>query len=354
MKIDKNILSLPKAELHVHIEGTVTRDMALKKAAEHNITLPDDIFSDDGKSFVWNDFVECVTKVYDAVANTIRTKQDFSDITYDYLERCADDGVLYVELIASPEHCGRVGLSYPDMIEGIAEGIDKAKKEKGIEARINVALVRHLSDDDLLKNTNIIAGYDHPYIVGLDLAGAESNGDVSKFRKYFKIIKDATNGSKGMRIHATENSGPLNGWQALDLKVKRLGHGVRSIEDPKLLDEFIKRDIVLEVAPTSNILAGIYPSFDQHPLRDLYDKGVKVTLNSDDPGLFGNSVATEYQIAKDEFGFTDLELLNITRTAIEASFADDTLKSNLMKKVDQFDFFLRSRHNRPGPSISGP
>jgi adenosine deaminase len=329
--------------------------MARKKAKEHGIKLSSDIFTQDGKSYEWRDFVDLVTRVYDEVASTIRTKQDFADITYDYLKRCADEGAIYVEMIASPEHGGRVGLLYKDMIEGIAQGIDKARDETGIEGRINVALVRHLDEEDIKENANIIASYKHPYIVGLDLAGAERDGDVPGFRKYFKIIKDATKGALGMRIHAAENAGPVNCWEALKLKVKRLGHGVRSIEDKALLAELIKRDIVLEICPTSNILAGIYPDFKSHPLKKLYDLGVKVTLNSDDPGLFGNSIGQEYKVAKEKFGFTDLQLIDLTRTAIKASFADQETKNKLLQKVESSDFLVRSRQNWPyrpsGPSL---
>lgn len=348
MKLDPVVKKLPKAELHVHIEGTVTPDMARRKAKEHGMSLPQDLFTTDGKDYSYKDFVDVVTRVYDAVAGTIRTKQDFADITYDYLKRCADDGVIYVEMIASPAHGTHVGLSYQDMIEGMAAGIDKARAQTGIEGRINVTLVRHLSEAEVKKNAEIIAGYKHPYIVGLDLAGAEKSGDVPGFRKYFKIIKDATNGGLGMRIHAAENAGPLNAWEALELKVKRLGHGVRAVEDPKLVEELKKRDIVLEVCPTSNILAGIYPSFADHPLRKLYDSGVRITLNSDDPGLFGNSVAEEYQIAKDKFGFTDRELVDVTRNAVNASFVDAQTKQVLLQKVEQADFFLKTRSRGPG------
>ena len=350
MKMDPYIARLPKAELHVHIEGTITPDMARKKAAEHGMSLPADIFTPDGKNFQWNDFVDCVTRVYDAVASTVRTAKDYEDITYDYLHRCALENCLYVELIISPDHASRMGISYKDMVDGIARGIDKARAYDAIEARMNAALVRHLPDADVRAAAESIAAYRHPYVTGLDLAGAEKTGDLARFRPVFKFIKDETNGEMGWRVHAAEAAGAENARDALDLNVKRIGHGVRALEDKAVLDEIIKKKTVLEICPTSNVLAGIYPSYGAHPLRKLYDAGVKVTLASDDPGLFGNSIGTEYQVAKDHFGFTDFELLDITRTAIKAAFLDERTRSALLEDVEDYDFFLKSRQFKPpGP-----
>mgnify|MGYP002622134773 CR=1 FL=1 len=193
--MDKNVARVPKAELHAHIEGTVTPDMARRKAKEHGMSLPDELFSADGKSYAWSDFVDCVTRVYDGVADTIRTKQDYEDITYDYLKRCADENCIYVEFIISPDHAERMGLPYKEMVDGIAAGIDKARDETGIESRINSALVRHLSDDDIDRAAKAIVNYRHPYVTGLDLAGVEKEGDIHRFRKTFKYIKDQTNGA---------------------------------------------------------------------------------------------------------------------------------------------------------------
>jgi adenosine deaminase len=344
MNLTEDLKRIPKAELHVHIEGTITPAMAKRKAKEHGITLPGGIFDANG-NFTWNDFADCVTRVYDAVASTVRTAQDYEDIAHDYLVRCADEGCIYVELIISPDHAARMGVSYKDMVDGIARGIDKARAETGIEARMNATLVRHLPEADVKKAAQDIVSYRHPYVTGLDLAGAEKAGDIPSFRKTFKYIKDATNSEMGWRLHAGEAADSGNAHDAVMLNARRLGHGVRSIESPAVVREIVQRGVVLEVCPTSNVLAGIYPSYQAHPLRKLKDAGVKVTLNSDDPGLFNCSIGGEYQVARDQFGFSSKELLETTRTAIEAAFVDEPTRKALLKKVDDYGFLL----NRPAP-----
>lgn len=344
------VRKIPKAELHVHIEGTVTPAMAHRKAAEHGMTLPADIFDANG-NFTWKDFADCVTRVYDAVAETVRTAQDYEDITHDYLTRCADEGAIYVELIISPDHAARMGVSYKDMVDGMARGIDKARAEKGIEARMNATLVRHLPDAALWKAAKDIISYRHPYVTGLDLAGAEKSGDIPRHRPIFKHIKDATNAELGWRLHAGEAVGPNNVADALDIKARRVGHGVRVVEDAALLQEVVQRGVVLEVCPTSNVLAGIFSSYAAHPLRQLVDAGVRVTLNSDDPGLFNCSIGSEYQVAKDHFGLSDSQLAHITRTAIEAANVDDKTRTKLLAVVDNSGFLAQ---RRPSPRPPQP
>jgi adenosine deaminase len=350
--MDESVKKIPKAELHVHIEGTLTPDMARKLAKRHGMTLDSDIFNDDGTEYVWKDFADCVTRVYNAAASTVRTREDYKEITYDYLKRCADEGCIYVEMIVSPDHCEEVGVSYTEMLDGMSEAIDMARADCGIEARMNAVLIRHLPIEEVEKTADIIVNNRHPYVVGINLAGAEIEGDVPKFAPILDDIDMRTNGEMGSSPHAGEAAGPRNLWDCLGLRKlpKRIGHGVRSIEDSSLIKQLIDKDIALEVCPTSNILAGIYPSFKDHPLRQLKDAGVKITLNSDDPGLFGNSVGAEYQIAKDEFGFTDQELLETTRNAIEASFVDDLTRKSLIKKLDSFTSAAPSygqNHNPP-------
>lgn len=350
LALDPDILALPKAELHVHIEGTVTPGMARQKAAQHGIVLPPEIFTADGQSYVWHDFVDLVTRVYDAVAQTIRTAQDYEDIAYDYLKRSAAEKCIYTEFIVSPDHAQRFGLPYKDMVEGIARGIDRARADFGIEARMNAALVRHLPQADIDAAARTIAGFRHPYVVGLDLAGAEKSGDIPRFRPVFKFIKDQTSGAMGWRIHAAEAAGAENARDAMNVNVRRIGHGVRSIEDPALVAELARRGTHLEICPTSNVLAGIYPDYKSHPLKKFLDSGVRLSLNSDDPGLFGNSIGMEYQVARDSFGFSLRDLLSITRMAVEDSFADDATRRNLLKKVSACDFFLLT-HNAPPPAL---
>lgn len=362
MAMDPMVTALPKAELHVHIEGTVTPAMAKELAERNGVDFPEDVLSADGKSFVWNDFLDCVTRVYNAAAMTVQTQQDYEDVVYDYLLRSADEGCIYTELIAYPSHLRGLQekfpekniISYEEMIDGIAAGIDKARDDAGIEARINVALVRHDKAEWNDKAVEEIIRYPHPYVVGLDLAGGEAEGDIAKFKALFDEIKMRSGKKLGVRIHAGEAAGPANVDDAINiLGVSRIGHGVRSVEDMATVKHLVGKMVTLEICPTSNILlVKQTPDFKSHPLKKLADMGVRVTLNSDDPGLFGNSIGTEYQIAKKEFGFTDRQLVQITQMAIESSFVDVRTKMNLMQKVKDWDFFLW--RNRPKPGGNPP
>ncbi len=336
--ISQKILNIPKAELHVHIEGTVTPDMARRKAGENNVRLDPSIFSAEGARYQWRDFYHLVTDVYNEMARAIRTRQDYEDITYDYLTRCAAEGSIYEEIIIWCSQGNAVGLSYADMVEGMAAAIDRAQADTGIVARLNTALVRHQPFEKVRREAETIAAYPHPYIVGLDLAGGEALGDIPQYQPLFDLIFASFGRPLGMRVHAGEAVGAGNVRDALALKPMptRIGHGVRSIEDDAVVRELVARKVVLEICPTSNVLAGIYNSYAEHPLRRLVDAGVPVCLNSDDPGLFGNSIGMEYQVARDYFGFTVPALLNATRTAIEAAFCDDMTRQRLIQCVNSY------------------
>ena len=339
---------IPKAELHVHVEGTIRPDIARQLAKKNNVTLPDDIFTADGQSYQWSGFIDLVTRVYQAMAQCVRTRDDFAVGTEDYLKRCADEGAVYVELIACCGQTHLAGISYKDMMDGIADGIDAARTKYNIESRINVTFERHRPGAEATSDADMILSYPHPYVVGLDIAGGEMAGDIPQFESEYNRVIQNFGRPLGVRLHAAENVGPQNGWDALALNPTRLGHGVRIIEDAALVDEIVKRGIALEVCPTSNVLAGVYPDFAAHPLKQLMDRGVRVSLNSDDPGLFGNSIGVEYSIAHDEFGLTKDQLVQITCDAINDSYADDGLKKKLLARVD-----AQTAHAKPRPQGGG-
>lgn len=351
-ELDPEIRRIPKAELHVHIEGTVTPEMARQKAQENNVTLDPAIFSADGSRFQWKNFFHLVTEVYDNMAQALRTKKDYEDITYDYLTRCAAEGSIYEELICWASQGDAVGLSYKDMVDGMAAGIDRAEKDTGIIARLNSTLVRHQPFDKVAQEAAMIASYPHPYIVGLDIAGGESAGDIPKYQPLFDMIFQHFNRPLGMRLHAGEAVGPENVRDALALTPQptRIGHGVRSAEDPALMQKLAADGVMLEVCPTSNVLANIYPSYADHPLPVLLAAGVKMCLNSDDPGLFGDSIGEVYQVSRDQFGLSDTQLLQMTKNAVDGCFAGDAVKAKLHAKIRAYEagFFKPARTQGPG------
>jgi adenosine deaminase len=321
-------MPLPLAELHVHLEGTAPPELIRRLAARNGIPVPEGVFASDDR-FAWVDFLDFL-RTYDRAATVIRTAQDYRDVTYEYLTACARDGAVYVELIASPDHAASVGLPDAEHFGGIAQGIDDARADTGIEARILVAAIRNFGVPAAEEIAGRLAEDRHAYVVGFNLAGDEAGYPPAQFARAYEIAAGA---GLGCTVHAGEHAGPESVREALTLPISRMSHGVRAIEDPALVEELAERGIVLEACPTSNVATGVFAGYESHPLRELYEAGVKVTLGSDDPPYFGASIAGEYAVARERLGMEEGDLRTITRTAVEASFADDAVKSALLKRI---------------------
>jgi adenosine deaminase len=319
---------VPKAELHVHLEGTAPPELVSHIAARNGVDLPEQLLGSDGR-FRYGDFLDFL-RTYDLAASVIRTGEDYRDITYSYLCSCARGGAVYVELTASPDHAALVGLSDEEHWDGIARGIDDARRDTGIEGRILVSAVRNFGVEQALRVARHAAEHPHPYVVGFSMAGDEAGFPAHDFVEVFEIAAGA---GLGCTIHAGEWAGADSVRAALELPITRISHGVRAIEDPDLVAELAERGIVLECCPTSNVVLGVYRSFEEHPLPALRAAGVKVTLGSDDPPYFGATIAGEYDVCATRLGFSDADLRGITSTAIDAAFCDDDLKDVLRARV---------------------
>ncbi len=320
--------SVPLAELHVHLEGTAPPDLIRRLAERNGLEIPEGLFAAPDR-FAWVDFLDFL-RTYDRAASVVQTAEDYRDVTYEYLMGCAAEGAIYVELIASPDHAATVGLSDDEHYGGIAAGIDDARRDGDIEGRILVSAVRNFGVEAAEAIARRHADGRHPYVVGFNLAGDEAGYPPGQFAKAYEI---AASSGLGCTVHAGEHAGAESVREALKLPVTRMSHGVRAIEDPELVKQIAERGIVLETCPTSNVATGVYGSYAEHPLRALHDAGVKVTLGSDDPPYFGASIGGEYAVARERLGFDDAELSAMTRTAIEASFADDAVKRALLDRI---------------------
>jgi adenosine deaminase len=326
--IDLGPVVLPKAELHVHLEGTAPPELVRRIAARNGVAIPDGMLGEDGR-FRYDDFLDFL-RTYDLAASVIRTGEDYRDVVYEYLCACARGGAIYVELTASPDHAALVGLSDEEHLDGIARGIDEARRDTGIEGRILISAVRNFGVERALRVAEYAASRPHLYVVGFSMAGDEAGYPVQDFKGAFAIVAQA---GLGCTVHAGEWAGPESVRAALGLPITRISHGVRAIEDPALVDELADRGIVLECCPTSNVVLGIYPSYEEHPLRRLRDAGVRLTLGSDDPPYFGSSIAGEYQVCAERMGFNEDELRQITGIAVEAAFCDDELRDALRARL---------------------
>jgi adenosine deaminase len=317
---------IPKAELHCHLEGSIAPALAHELAARNGLELPRGLFGTDGH-YVWNDFLSFLA-AYDRVCTVLRTAHDFSDVIYSYLAGAAAEGAVYVEMFCSPERPAALGISYAAWLEALALGIDRAGREFGIVGRIIIICIRHLGPDRAFAMVQAMVAEPHPYVVGFGMGGDEAQFAVADFAPAYRLAHDK---GYGCTVHAGEVLGPESVWASIEaLPVTRIGHGVRSADDPRLMAELARRGTVLEVCPGSNIALGLYPDRAAHPLHRLIDAGVRVTLNSDDPPFFHTTLGDEY----DKAGLDEASLRGIARTAIEASFADEATKRKLLKEIE--------------------
>jgi adenosine deaminase len=319
---------VPKAELHVHIEGAATPDLVRRIAARNGLDVPAGVFTEDGR-FRWRDFLDFLD-TYDAATSVIRTGQDYRDIVYEYLVGSAAEGAIYVELTASADHAAGVGLSDEEHLAGLAQGIDDARAETGIEARIVMSCVRHRGTERAREVARRTVEAPHPYVTGFGMGGDEAGFPPGDFADAFAIAREA---GLGLTVHAGEWGGPESVRGGLALGVSRIGHGVRASEDPELVRELADGGTVLEVCPTSNVVLGLYPSYEEHPLPALRAAGVAVTLGSDDPPYWDASIGGEYAVAAERMGFDDDALRDVTRTALRAAFVEEDVRLRLLELV---------------------
>ena len=321
--------SLPKAELHCHIEGAAPPSLALEQARKYNVETGH--FIRDG-IYVWDDFTSFIA-AYDLVADLFRTPEDYAHLAETYLLELAAENTIYSELFVSPDHGEAVGLSADAYLDGIAAGMSAAKEKTGIESRMVIIGERHLGPENVLRRATETAKHlhRHPLVTGFNMAGEERMNRVADYARAFDIARDA---GLGLTIHAGELVGPQSVIDALDLvRPSRIGHGVRAIEDADLVKRLADLGTVLEVCPGSNIALKVFPDYASHPLCRFIEAGVRVTLNADDPPFFHTTLAMEYERAATVFGLSQDQILATTRTAIEAAFIDSDTRARLLALV---------------------
>jgi adenosine deaminase len=318
---------LKKVELHCHLEGAAPPVLTLAQARKYNVDIS--AYLHDG-AYVWHDFASFL-ECYDKISEVYKTEEDYALLTETYLDELAGIGAIYSELIVSPDHGKRIGLGADAYIDGVCEGIRRAKANSGIEARLIVTGERHFGPESVVDAAKYAAKAKNPLITGFNLAGEERMGRVADYARAFDIARDA---GLGLTIHAGEVCGAFSVADALDVvRPSRIGHGVRAIEDADLVKRLADQGTVLEVCPGSNIALNVFPDFESHPLPKLRQAGVRVTISSDDPPFFRTSLKREYELAASAFGFTDAAINEMTRTGIKAAFVDEATRKALFARL---------------------
>jgi adenosine deaminase len=320
----------PKIELHLHLEGAAPPAFIRGLAREKSIDISG-IFDDAG-SYKYRDFWDFL-KVYEAATSTLTTPEDYARLTLAVLEESAASGVVYSETFLSPDFCGgRDPGAWREYLHAMREAADQAERTMGITLRGIITCIRHFGPEKARETALCAAETAGDWIVGFGIAGDEKIGAPKDFRWSFDCAREA-----GLRLtaHAGEWGGPDSVRAAVhDLEVERIGHGVRAIEDLALVDELAERGIVLECCPGSNVALGIYPSFAKHPISQLYERGVKVTVSTDDPPFFHTTMAREFEMLNRAFDWDDGVFAKLNQTALDAAFCDADTKTRIAKLLE--------------------
>lgn len=323
-----NWQTIPKTELHLHIEGAAPPEFIRTLAAEKNVDLSR-IFKDDG-SYVWKDFVEFL-KTYEAACSVLNSPDDFRRLTEAVLAKSASHGVIYTEMFLAPDFCGGGDLeAWKDYLAAMTVGANNARAAHGIETRFIATCVRHFGPEQAQSIATISAATAGDMLTGFGMGGEERHLSAADFVDAFAIAAEA---GMGITSHAGEICGADSVRETLDyLPVTRIGHGVRAIEDDEIVARLASENIVLEVNPGSNIALSVFPSWEEHPIEKLRNAGVRVTVSTDDPPYFHTDMTQEYTNLANTFGWEVADFNAINHTAMNAAFCDEGTRQRLLAK----------------------
>ena len=332
MSLHTFIQQMPKAELHIHLEGAIEPTTLLRLAERNGVSLPADSPEALQTWYQFSDFPHFV-EIYLKIQSCLRSADDFSTIAYELGADMARQNILYREATVTPyTHLIQdKGLVAEDIIAGLEDGRQRARRDFGVEIRWILDIHRNLEPPVAEVTTQLVLDWADRCVVALGLGGNEVNSPAAAFAPYFERVKAAGLGSVP---HAGEVAGPESVWSAVrDLQADRIGHGVRSIEDPHLLAELYDRQITLEVNPTSNVCLNVYRSIDQHPFIHLLRMGLSVTVNSDDPPLFNTTLTQEFAKLSDAFTLTRDDLRNLSLNALRSTFLSEAERRPLEDRM---------------------
>ncbi|UUS59837.1 MULTISPECIES: adenosine deaminase [unclassified Acinetobacter] len=324
------IRALPKAELHVHIEGTFEPELMFAIAQRNNIAIPYQSVEELKEAYNFHN-LQSFLDIYYAGANVLIHEQDFYDLAWAYLEKCAEDHVVHTEMFFDPQTHTDRGVAFETVLNGLQRACDDAKVKLGISSHLIMCFLRHLSEDAAFATLEQALPY-KDQIIGVGLDSSEVGHPPSKFERVFAKAREA-----GFLIvaHAGEEGPAEYVWEALDLlKVNRVDHGVRSEEDPALMQRLIAEKMPLTVCPLSNLKLCVVNDMADHNIRRLLQQGVHVTVNSDDPSYFGGYMNDNFVAITKALDLSNAELKQLAINSFEASFISDAEKQAWIKKIE--------------------
>ena len=309
--------ALPKAELHMHLEGSLEPELMFQLAERNRIQLPWDCVETLRSAYDFNNLQEFLDIYYQG-ANVLQTEQDFYDLTWAYLKKCEEQNVIHVEPFFDPQTHTARGVSMEVAITGISEALGDARDLLGISSGLILSFLRHLPEEDALHTLQQAMPFrDLFFAVGLD--SSEMGHPPSKFTNVFAKAR-----AEGLLAvaHAGEEGPPEYVWEALDLlKVSRIDHGVRAWEDPRLMARLIEEQIPLTVCPLSNTKLRVYQDMSEHPILKMLEQGAMVTVNSDDPAYFGGYLTENFQALHTDLAMTQQQAKRLAENSLNARLA---------------------------------
>jgi adenosine deaminase len=329
---EEYIRGLPKAELHVHIEGTLEPELAFQLAKKHGMALPYATVGALRAAYRFAD-LQSFLDIYYAGANVLRDADDFHALALAYLRKAHEQGVVHVEIFFDPQTHTSRGIALATVLEGLRRALLKAERELGITCRLILCFLRHLSADEAMRTLEEAL----PYKDAIAAVGLDSSELGHPPRKFAEVFARAAREGLGAVAHAGEEGPPSYIYEALDiLKVQRIDHGVRCEEAPLLLDRLARERVPLTVCPLSNVKLNVFSRLEDHNLRRLLEHGLCVTVNSDDPAYFGGYLLENYLAVQRSLGLSRNDLIVLARNSIEASFLADPAKRRWFAAIDAY------------------
>ncbi len=329
-RLDALLRALPKVELHVHLEGTLEPELMFVLARRNGVGVRFASVAEARRAYQFGDLQAFLDLYYEGARALVR-EDDFYDLTWAYLTRAATEGVRNVEPFFDPRPHTARGVGFETVVTGIRRALADGQTRLGLSSRLIMCFLRHLPAEAARATLREALTF-RDWIAGVGLDSSERDHPPAEFARVFAEAHD--HGFLAV-AHAGEEGPPEYVWQALDrLHVSRIDHGVRALEDPRLVERLGRDGIPLTICPLSNVKLGVVPSLAEHPLRRMLDLGLRATVNSDDPAYFGGYVLENYRASQAALGLGTADLVRLCRHAAEASFLDPAAKRALVAEIE--------------------
>ncbi len=329
----KNFISkLPKAELHLHIEGSLEPELMFALAQRNRIEIPYNSIEEVKEAYKFS-CLQDFLNIYYSGASVLIQEEDFYDLTMAYLTKCNEENILHAEIMFDPQTHTQRGIAFETVINGIQKARNEAQEKWGISSFLIMSFLRHLSEDDAFVTLEQSLPFKH-LIKAVGLDSSEKGNPPSKF---YKVFEASAKLGYVLLAHAGEEGPAEYVWEAIDgLKIVRIDHGNNCLTDEKLVNQIIQRDIALTVCPLSNLELKVVTDLKLHPLKTMLDKGIKATINSDDPAYFGGYLNQNFIASQEALNLSEADVVLLAKNSFEYSLLEENRKQELMRLVEDY------------------